>query len=279
MKAVRLFPTLLAQRSGKMAAVVLGVVIALGVLAPWLAIADPAAIDLGNKFADPSRQHWLGTDNLGRDVLSRLIWGARSSLLTALAITALTVAFGALYEGISTAADGRTDAFMMRLCDMWMSFPSEVLILGVVGMLGPGLSNIVIACFAAKWPWYARLLRTISRRIRSKGYVSFALASGADSRWIFWRHMLPNMAGEICVIATLDVGSVLLMVSSLSFLGLGVMPPGAEWGMMLAEAKDVLTLHPWQMVPPGVMILLCVTSLHFLGDALAAALLAGEGRS
>lgn len=264
-----LLRSLWAMRSGRVSMLILGTLLLLAALAPVLPIADPAAINLADKFAAPGGGHWLGTDNLGRDIFSRLVWGGRASLVTALAATAATALFGAVYGGISATAGRRVDAVMMRFCDLWMSFPSEVLILAVVGMLGPGLMNVVFGCFIAKWPWYARMTRTIARRVLDTGYVGFARTTGASRGWILTRHMLPNVAGDLCVLATLDVGSVLLMISSLSFLGLGVASPSSEWGMMLAEARDVMTLYPWQMAAPGCMILLAVTQLHFLGDALA----------
>lgn len=253
----------------RLSAAFLLLVILAGALAPVLPIPDPAASDLAQKFAAPSASHWLGTDVLGRDLLSRIVWSARTSLFAALAATAATAVFGALYGGICAAAGRRADEALMRFCDLWMSFPSEVMILAVVGMLGPGLENVVLGCFIAKWPWYARMVRSIAKRLAAAGFVSFARVAGADAGWILWRHLLPNTAGDFFVLATIDTGSFLLMISSLSFLGLGVSPPAAEWGMMLADAKNVMTLYPWQMLPPGLAILGAVVSLHFLGDALA----------
>lgn len=262
---------LLAPLSGRIAVAVLLGIVVVGLLAPWLPLADPSAINLSAKYAEPSAQYWFGTDVLGRDIFSRIVWGIRASVFTALAATALTAAFGALYGGLSAISSPRTDAVLMRFCDLWMSFPSEVMILAVVGMLGPGLENIIIGCFVAKWPWYARMIRSIARRLSEAGFVIFSHVLGAHRRWILFKHLLPNIAGEFFVLATLDLASVLLMISALSFLGLGVSPPSSEWGMMLAEARNVMTLYPWQMLPPGLMILLTVVSLHFLGDALAGA--------
>lgn len=262
---------LLAPLSGRIAVAVLLGIVVVGLLAPWLPLADPSAINLSTKYAEPSAQYWFGTDVLGRDIFSRIVWGIRASVFTALAATALTATFGALYGGLSAISSPRTDAVLMRFCDLWMSFPSEVMILAVVGMLGPGLENVIIGCFVAKWPWYARMIRSIARRLSEAGFVIFSHVLGAHRRWILFKHLLPNIAGEFFVLATLDLASVLLMISALSFLGLGVSPPSSEWGMMLAEARNVMTLYPWQMLPPGLMILLTVVSLHFLGDALAGA--------
>ena len=143
------------------------------------------------------------------------------------------------------------------------------MILAMVGLLGPGIENIIIGCLVAKWPWYARMIRSLAKRIQNSAFIRFSLVNNADRRWILTRHLFPNVLADFFVLATLDTGSVILMISSLSFLGLGVSAPTAEWGMMLAEAKNVMTLYPWQMLPAGLMILCTVVALHFLGDALA----------
>ena len=149
-----------------------------------------------------------------------------------------------------------------------MSFPSAVLVLAIVGIAGPGLGNILFACAAAKWPWYARMMRTILRSIMQSGYVQYARAAGASRFHILFSHLLPGAAGEFFVLMTIDTGAVILMISSLSFLGLGTQPPTPEWGMMLSEAKNVLSLYPWQMLPPGLAILTTVAAFNFLGDSL-----------
>lgn len=240
----------------------------LGILAPVLPLADPIAIDLTAKFDTPSWAHWLGTDLLGRDLLSRMVWGIRETVFTSFAAMVVTLVFGMFWGGLSGALGGRADTVMMRICDAWMSVPSEVLLLAIVGMMGPGTGNIIFACFMAKWPWYARMIRVLVRHIARSGFVQFAWISGSSRLQILWHHLLPNAAGDVFVLATLEAGGIVLMVSTLSFLGLGVSSPSPEWGMMLAEAKNVMTLHPWQMVVPGVMILLTVAAFNFLGDAL-----------
>ena len=145
-------------------------------------------------------------------------------------------------------------------------------VLAIVGMLGPGLENVVLACVVAKWPWYARMMRTITLRYADRDFVRFARVAGYGTGHIIRRHLLPCAAGEISVLATLDTGAVILMVSALSFLGLGVQPPTPEWGMMLGEAREVMVLYPWQMLPPGLAILLVVAACNYLGDSLRDAL-------
>ncbi|MBR2609514.1 ABC transporter permease subunit, partial [Desulfovibrio sp.] len=153
-----------------------------------------------------------------------------------------------------------------------LSFPGEVMVLAIVGMLGPGLENVVLACVVAKWPWYARMMRTVTLRYADRDFVRFARVAGYGTGHIIRRHLLPCAAGEISVLATLDTGAVILMVSALSFLGLGVQPPTPEWGMMLGEAREVMVLYPWQMLPPGLAILLVVAACNYLGDSLRDAL-------
>lgn len=243
-----------------------------GLLAPYIVPYDPADIDVRNKFAPCGWTHWLGTDHLGRDILSRLVYGTRASLGFSLLTMGVTVSIGIVLGMAAGFLRGKVEAFLMRLCDVMMSFPSEVMILAIVGMLGPGLENVVLACVIAKWPWYTRMIRTVTRQYADMNYIRFARVAGYGTPYIIRRHLLPCAAGEIIVLATLDTGAVILMISALSFLGLGVQPPTPEWGMMLGEAKDIMILYPEQMLPPGITILLVVAAFNFLGDSLRDAL-------
>ncbi|MBO4300164.1 MAG: ABC transporter permease subunit [Desulfovibrio sp.] len=243
-----------------------------GLLAPYIAPYDPVDIDVRNKFAPCGWAHWLGTDHLGRDILSRLVYGTRASLGFSLLTMGVTVSIGIVLGMLAGFLRGKVEAILMRLCDVMMSFPSEVMILAIVGMLGPGLENVVLACVIAKWPWYTRMIRTVTRQYVDMNYIRFARVAGYSTPYIIRRHLLPCAAGEIIVLATLDTGAVILMISALSFLGLGVQPPTPEWGMMLGEAKDIMILYPEQMLPPGLTILLVVAAFNFLGDSLRDAL-------
>ena len=156
----------------------------------------------------------------------------------------------------------------MRLCDVMLSFPGEVMVLAIVGMLGPGLENVVLACVVAKWPWYARMMRTVTLRYADRDFVRFARVAGYGTGHIIRRHLLPCAAGEISVLATLDTGAVILMVSALSFLGLGVQPPTPEWGYMLSEGKDYMYSAPWMLMAPGMVILINVIIFNLLGDCI-----------
>lgn len=259
---------LLADPVARMCLAFLAAVTVLGLCVPLLPLPDPTHIELGEKFLPPGAGHWAGTDMLGRDLFSRLLWGIRSTFFVSVLTMLATASIGALYGSLAGALRGKGDAVLMRLADIMMAFPSEVLILAIVGMLGPGLSHVVLACVLAKWAWYARMMRSIVRGISDSGFVRFARVSGAGTGSILFRHLIPGAAGEFFVLMTLDTGSVILMISALSFLGLGVQPPSPEWGMMLAETKEVLSLYPMQMVPPGLAILSVVTAFNFLGDSL-----------
>ena len=250
MRCVR---ALLHDRAGLACLLFLGIVLLAALLAPWLTPWDPLAVDGSRKLVPCGPEHWL--------VYLSGLWGT-------LWISAVTVFLGALLGMLAGLVRGRVESCLMRLCDVMLSFPGEVMVLAIVGMLGPGLENVVLACVVAKWPWYARMMRTITLRYADRDFVRFARVAGHIIR----RHLLPCAAGEISVLATLDTGAVILMVSALSFLGLGVQPPTPEWGMMLGEAREVMVLYPWQMLPPGLAILLVVAACNYLGDSLRDAL-------
>lgn len=260
------------DRAGFAALCVLCLTAAAGLCAPLLAPCDPLALDVSSKLQPFGAAHWLGTDQLGRDVLSRLLYGIRTTLGFALLTMCLTVCTATVTGMLAGYARGRADAVLMRLCEVIMSFPGEVLILAVVGMLGPGIEHVILACVVARWPWYTRMIRTIVLQYADMNYVQSARVAGFSTCTILRRHILPCAMGEILVLATLDSGSVVLLISSLSFLGLGVQPPVPEWGMMLSEARAVMALRPEQMLAPGCAILLVVAAFNFLGDALRDAL-------
>lgn len=261
--------------SDRLALVCMGFILAVlaaGALAPFICPNDPLEPNLSAKLSGISPAYPLGTDHLGRCILSRLVFGIRTTVLLALAAMAATLAVGT-FAGIVSGYGGRwLDTAIMRICDMFLSFPSQVMILAVVGILGPGLANVILASITAKWAWYTRMIRTATVRHKSRNHIAFSRVSGFGTRHIVRRHLLPDMAGEIGVLATLDTGWVILSISGLSFLNLGVRAPTPEWGMMLSEAKNVMITHPGQMLAPGLAILLVVAAFNFLGDSIQAAL-------
>lgn len=247
-------------------------VTALVILAPLLAPYDPTAQNIMGKFQGPSLAHWFGTDQLGRDVFSRILHGGRITLLVSLLAMVVTILIGTILGVVAGYFRGRVDDFIMRVCDVMMSFPSEVLILAIVGILGTGITNIVLATVIAKWAWYVRMIRAIVIQFMDSNYIRFAKVAGCSTWHVIRRHLIVGACGEIAMLSTMDITSIILNISALSFLGLGVQPPTPEWGMMLNEAKSVMTVNPGQMLAPGVAIFLVVAALNFLGDSIQDAL-------
>ena len=248
--------------------IVITTIVILGILAPYIAPYDPNKVRIVRKYAAMSSQHWLGCDHLGRDILSRLLYGIRSTLFLSLLTMIITIVVGSLIGLISGYQRGKLDECIMRLCDIMLSFPSQVMILAIVGVLGVGIENVIIANIVVKWAWYSRMIRSSVIKYSRKNYILFSRAIGAPHSFIICRHLLPNVMSELVILATLDTGWVILNISALSFIGLGVQAPTAEWGLMLSEAKNVMTQHPMQMVFPGIAILIVVAAFNMLGDCL-----------
>lgn len=237
-------------------------------LAPWIAPHDPTAINLDAQLSPPTAEFPLGTDDLGRCTLSRLLFGARVSLGMAAFVMIITLAIGVTLGCLAGYYGGMVDTIIMRIVDMINAFPVLVLALAVVGILGPGLRNLLIAMITVWWINYGRMTRGMVLALRQLEYVQAAHSVGANNRQIILRHILPNILPSIIVFMTLDFGGVMLSMSSLSFLGLGAQPPTPEWGAMLSQAKPYITLAPLQMILPGLSIMLVVLALNLLGDGL-----------
>ncbi|MBA1322035.1 nickel ABC transporter permease subunit NikC [Pseudomonas plecoglossicida] len=249
-------------------ALLVSLLVLLAVFGQWLAPHDPDLIDIGLRLQPASRSHWLGTDHLGRDLLSRLIVGTRLSLGSVLLTLSLVLALGLLVGGVAGFVGGKLDLLLMRLCDMFMTFPTLVLAFFFVTLLGTGLTNVIVAIALSHWAWYARMVRGLVIAQRGREYLLAARLAGA-SRWSRLRqHVVPNIAGPLLVLATMDIGHMMLHVSGLSFLGLGVTPPTAEWGVMINDAKEFIWTHPQLLLWPGLMIFFSVMAFNLLGDAL-----------
>lgn len=251
---------------------ILAVICIMGICAPWVALHDPNAQDILNKYSGMSLAYPLGTDSLGRCVYSRLVYGIRPTIFLSLFTMLCTIAIGTLVGVIAGASRGIVDETLMRFCDIMLSFPSQVMILAVVGILGVGIENVVLANILIKWTWYARMIRGMVVSYRHKNYMLYAKVVGTPKSYIVFKHILPNIFAELIVLATLDMGWVILNISTLSFLGLGVQAPTAEWGAMLSEAKNVISTQPGQMLAPGLAILIVVAAFNLLGDSLSDAL-------
>jgi nickel transport system permease protein len=200
-------------------------------------------------------------------MLSRLMWGARTSLGSVALILVLVVGLGIAVGCAAGYAGGIADAVLMRVCDAFMTVPTLVLALFLIGMLGTGLTNVVVAVALSHWAWYARLVRGLTLSLRSRDYVVAAVVAGRGSIAVVRRHILPTIAGQLAVLASLDLGHWMLHVAGLSFLGLGVAPPTAEWGVMIGDARPFIWTAPAQMVLPGLAILVTVAAFNLLADA------------
>lgn len=240
----------------------------MGIFAPLFAPNDPYENDIMNKFASYSLQYPLGTDQLGRCVFSRMIYGIKPTLFLSLVTMLGTIGLGTLMGLLAGYFKGTIDEIIMRIVDMMLSFPSQIMILAVVALLGVDIRNVIIANIFIKWAWYARMIRTNVVKYTDKNFVLFSRCIGSGERFILIRHMIPCIASEMAVLATLDIGWAVLNISTLSFLGLGVQAPVPEWGAMLNEAKNVMTTNPIQMIAPGIAVVILVASFNLLGDCL-----------
>ena len=239
-----------------------------GLLAPWLPLDDPAEINLSERLLSPSSEHLLGTDHLGRDTFSRLIHGARTTLLAAVATLALSMTIALTVGTLSGYYGGWPDTALMGVVDLLLAFPSLILALAVAGVLGPGLFNVLLAAGAVWWVGHARIIRGITLGARQMEYVTAARAAGAGNLRIILRHIAPNILGPIIVIASLDIGWIILGIAGLSFLGLGAQPPTPEWGAMLNDARPHLQTEPRLLLLPGAAIFVAVLGFNLLGDGL-----------
>jgi peptide/nickel transport system permease protein len=246
---------------------VLFVVMAL--FAPWLAPANPAAIDLTHRLAPPSSTHWFGTDELGRDILARIIYGARLSLTVAVSVVGCSLSLGIVLGGIAGYYGGTIDTVLnIFAMNAFMALPGILLAIAFVAFLGPGLINLILALSIGGWVGYARLVRGQVLAVREREFVEAARALGASDLRIFLRHILPNIVQPLIVQSAIGMAGAVLAEATLSFLGLGVPPPAASWGSMLNDARAHLFDAPHLVFFPAIAVMLCVLSFNFIGDAL-----------
>lgn len=248
--------------------IVLLLFVLVAVLAPWLARFDPFEIQLQDQLRPPSTQHPLGQDGNGADILSRLIYGARISLSIGFAVVALSATVGITVGLVSGYYGGWLDTLLMRLVDILLAFPGLLLAIALVAVLGPALSNVVLALSALGWVGFARLVRGLVLTLKEQPFVLAARTSGASDARILGLHVLPHCMSPVLVQATFGIAGVVLAESSLGFLGLGAPPGTPSWGAMLSEGRSVLFIAPHVSIFPGLAILLLVLALNFLGDGL-----------
>lgn len=231
-------------------------------LAPY----DPYKQDLSQALLSPSSEHWMGTDRYGRDMFSRVLVGAQTSIFATLALVGVISVFGTIVGTLCGYYGGALDSIVMRISDVCLAFPGLVFALAIAALLGGGVSNAVLALAVISWPKYARVARSQTLALKSSAFVSAARLSGSTSMQMILRHILPNILGPILVTAMLDIGTMMMELAGLSFLGLGAQPPIAEWGNMMSGGRSMLQSYPWLVLSPGFAIFLTVVIFNLLGD-------------
>ncbi|WP_084469741.1 oligopeptide ABC transporter permease [Jiangella gansuensis] len=251
-------------------AFVLVVVAVMAISAPLLSVHDPNAVSLAAYRQPPSGEHWLGTDSAGRDVLARILHGGRVSLAVGLVAALTAVTLGMLVGAVAGLRGGAVDATLMRVTDIVLSFPSLLVVLVVVAMIGPSMGTIILAIGLFEWPTSARIVRAMTLSIREQEFVHASRNFGSTSRHVLFRHVVPSVIPPLTVAGTVLVAQAIMLEAALSFLGLGVPPPQASWGGMLFDAQSLTILKdmPWLWIPPGVAIAVTVMAVNFVGDGL-----------
>jgi peptide/nickel transport system permease protein len=251
-----------------MGLVLIVILVACAAAAPLLTQYDPQSVAVSSRFLAPSAQHLFGTDELGRDLFSRILYGGRLSLPAPFEVVAIALLVGSAIGAVAGYIGGAVDEILMRLTDLFLAFPGIVLALAIAAALGPGLSTVVAAVAVVSWPWYARLMRSQVVSVRTREYVEAGRALGGGDLHLIWRHVLPNSLTPVLTQATMDIGYTLLTIAGLSFLGLGAQPPTPEWGAILSVGRSYVTDQWWYSTFPGLAIFLAVTGFVFLGDGI-----------
>jgi peptide/nickel transport system permease protein len=258
------------DRAAAAALAVIAVVALASLLAPSISPhpeQGAGAPNITEKFQPPTAQHPFGTDNLGRDVLSRVLYGGRISLLIGVAVVIASAGIGTPLGALAGYVGGRTDELIMRITDVFLAFPPLLLAIAVAAALGPSLPNAIAAIAVTWWPWYARIARGQASSLRQRHFVDAARAIGVRDRSIVRRHVVPNLLTPVVVQATLDVGSAILTGAALSFIGLGVQPPLTDWGLMVSEGRVYFMTRWWFALFPGVAIFVAVLATNLVGDS------------
>jgi peptide/nickel transport system permease protein len=236
--------------------------------AGWLAPYDPIRISLAERLQPPGTAHWFGTDEMGRDILSRVMFGARISLRIGFIVILIAGGLGSITGAVAGYYGGRVDNTIMRLMDVILSFPSLVLAMALAAAMGPSLNNAIVAVAFVMIPKFARLVRGEALAVKEMPFIAAARVSGARNRWIIAHHILPNCLNSVIVLGTLTLGDTILIAASLSFIGLGAQPPAPEWGAMISVGRKFLMDQWWYATFPGLFILITVIGFNILGDAL-----------
>lgn len=262
----------LARRLPLLSITIIAVALLAAILAPWIAPYDPTAVDLLRRFAPPvwmdggTSNHLLGSDDLGRDVLSRLIWGARVSMLVAIACVVSDAILGTVIGIAAGYMGGRVDSVLMRIADILLALPYLLIALVVVSVVGASLVNVILIIVVLRWAALSRIVRGEAMMLKQREFVSLAKVAGMKPVRIMWRHILPNVMNSVVVVSTLGVGAVILFESVLSFLGVGVPPPSPSWGGMVADGRNYLTSAWWVSLFPGLVITAVCLAANLCGD-------------
>lgn len=247
---------------------IIGLLILMAVIAPWLSPYDPIQTNVPRRLEAPSGEHLFGTDQLGRDILSRILYGTRISLRIAVLAAVIATLIGVPLGLISGYFRGRVDDLLMRLTDMFMAFPRLILAMAIAAALSPTLENVIIAISLAAWPAYARLARSVTLGLREENFVEAARALGASPLRILGRHVAPGVISPVVIQVSLDMGGIILTAAGLGFIGFGAQPPTPEWGVMISEGRNYITGQWWVSTFPGIAISLVVLGFNLLGDGI-----------
>ncbi|MBQ7477382.1 MAG: ABC transporter permease [Selenomonadaceae bacterium] len=259
----------LSNRGFVLFGILASIIVLIAIFAPMLSGGiDPAAGNLGDAIKPPDAEHIFGTDKMGRDVYARVLYGARVSLSSTFILVTLIFVVGTALGVVSGYFGGWVDAVIMRLADMMIAFPGLVLAIAVAGMMGPSMRNAIIAIMLVTWPKYARMARSLVLKVRHTDYVDAAIVTGSGTWRMLWKYMLPNTITTLVITAATDIGSMMMELAALSFMGFGAQPPAAEWGAMLNESRDFMQSAPWMMIYPGMAIFITVVVFNMLGDNL-----------
>ncbi|BDR72550.1 glutathione ABC transporter permease GsiD [Clostridium tetani] len=250
----------------KFAVITLGTILFLSIFAPLISPYDPIKVDMANTLLPASREHLLGTDALGRDVFSRLLYGGRSSILLSVVASIITMILGFIIGILSGYYGGKLDSFIQIIVNILQSIPSMSFMIAIIGIMGPGIKSILLSVVITSWAVFSRIVRSEVLSIREEDYIEGARAIGAMDFYIIIHHIIPNIIGPFIVLFTVRIGKVILSIASLSFLGLGLQPPTPDWGIMINDAKTYYISHPMLMIAPGAFIMLLSLSINIIGD-------------
>lgn len=243
-------------------------VVGFALFAPWLAPYDPYDAVMRQALQAPSAEHIFGTDKLGRDCFSRILYGTRTSLIMTMVVVTMITVIGTFIGVVAGYSGGKVDTVLMRIVDMMLAFPGIVLAIAIAGMLGGNIINAILALAAVNWTKYARLGRSLTLKLRERDFIAAAVTSGTRPLQLLWRHILPNILPTIVITAAMDIGVMIMELAGLSFLGFGAQPPTPEWGLMLNEGRQHIQTAPWLMLYPGLAILIVVAIFNLWGDSL-----------